>query len=99
VVSIGTDRCEYADHTNASHSGKVVGITAAAASRDSLARINTSGVVDEQSWNWIPGEDVWVIEDGMMSQIPPMDGVFIQRIGYALSSTRIRVTLDDSIFL
>ena len=99
VVSIGSEQCAYADYNDESHAGKVVGLTIAAASVDTLARINTSGIVDEQSWSWEAGGDIWLVAEGLMTQTPPMEGAFIQRVGYALSPTRIRITLDDPIFL
>ncbi len=91
--------CRYADIENVLHSGKVVGITASASVQGSPITINNSGVVTEVSWNWNAGEDVWLGSNAMPTQTIPANGAFLQRLGYAISTNSMRITIDDSVIL
>ena len=96
VIGSGFNGVLLANAGNEAHFGKVIGLTMNAASIGGAVTVKNVGAVDEPSWNFTPDADVWLASNGLFTQTPP-NSVFTQRIGYALTPTRMWVDLSDSI--
>lgn len=96
VIGSGFNGVRYADAANETHYGKVLGLTLNAASAEGVVSVKNVGAVDESSWTLTPDADIWLASNGHFTQTPP-NTAFTQRIGYALTPTRMWVDLSDSI--
>ena len=99
VIQDASGLCQYADIENVDHSGKIIGVTISSAIQGYPVTINKSGVVVENSWNWVPGGDIWLGANALPVQDVPINAAFLQRIGYAVSTNSMRVSIDDSVIL
>ena len=97
VVKSTDNGCAYADSSDISDIGKVLGITSSAYSSGSLATIHTSSEIIEPSWNFTPGA-VYLGSNGLLTQIVPSVG-FIQQIGVATAPTKLVVQIQPPIKL
>lgn len=80
----------YADCTNPTHLGAVLGVVANAYSPDDQAEVKTAFDITHPGWTFAPGP-VLVGAGGALVQTLPVGAVFAQVIGYALSATRVRI--------
>jgi hypothetical protein len=96
VVGSGFNGVLHADANDEVHFGKVIGVTLNAASIGGAVSVKNVGTIDEPSWAFTPDVDIWLASNGLFTQTPP-NTAFTQRIGYALTPTRIWVDLSDSI--
>lgn len=98
AVRASNGALELCTSSTAAHCDKCIGITIT----DNAATIKfvSAGVIEKPDWNLTPGEAVYVGTDGSITQTDP-DGVegalYIQRIGTALSSTRLLVNIRSGI--
>ena len=91
VVRSTATGCDYADSSDLTHLGKVIGITNATTLQGSLVKIWPAGKITDLSFNFTLGP-VYLTTNGFMTQTPPTTG-FIQQIGVALSQTTILVQI------
>lgn len=87
-----------ADSTNQAHAGKVVGVAMNAAAMDDQVQIKTGGVFADPALNLTPDQPVYFDALGRLTNAVPVTG-FIQRIGTALSSTTVQISIDTPIML
>lgn len=97
VVKITPTGCDYADSSNISDLGKVIGMTDSAFSANTNVKIFTQKEITEPSWAWTLGP-VYLSTNGLLTQIIPTTG-FIQQVGIALSSTKLLLSLQPPIKL
>ncbi|MBM3204117.1 hypothetical protein FJZ55_09470, partial [Candidatus Woesearchaeota archaeon] len=83
VVKSTLTGCAYADSTDINDLGKILGVTFTATTQGSLAKIHTSGEIEEPTWNFTAGP-VYLGTNGVLTQTLPVTG-FIQQIGVAIS--------------
>lgn len=94
VVSINSDNeAEYPSNIS-----RAVGLTTNAATTGDYLNIQTSGLISEISWNWIPEKAIYFLSDGTLTQTVPISGTLLQ-IGFAVSSTEMFIKLGTPIFL
>lgn len=97
VRAIGDGSVGYASADQVAQAGTVVGVTTGAAGIGNPISVVAEGIVDEPSWSWGAGP-VWLGLNGALTQTIPQSGV-LQRIGLALSPTRLLVALTPPILL
>lgn len=78
--------------------GQVVGLTLGAAVVDDPVTIRTAGIVDEQSWAWTPGGNLYLGINGLLTQTAPTSGV-LQPVGYAVTATKIFLSIQSPVEL
>lgn len=88
AVVVVDNEAAAASNTEASHRGKVRGITTGAVASGGKARIQVFGPMEESGWNWTPGKPIFVGVGGALTQTPPTTG-WLQQIAVADSSTVI----------
>lgn len=88
----------YADCTNPTHSGAVLGFLASAYSAGEDASVQTGFVLEHIGWSWAPGF-VLVGSGGQPVQSLPLGAVFSQIVGKVLSPTSILVDPQPPISL
>lgn len=99
VITLDGKTCVYADHRNLDHAGKLVGVTVAPAAAGQFAQINTGVTHSVETWAWDPMKDIWLSSNGMLTQTPDETVAFVQRVGYAIDETTMRVVITDPIYL
>jgi hypothetical protein len=99
VIADGVNGARYADAANINHFAAVIGITTAAAAQNSPVFVQSSNFFSESSWNWLPNLEVFLSINGFMTQNPPTALAFLQKIGYAVTPTKIWIELSDPIVL
>lgn len=97
VIAAGLNGADHADATDPAHFGRVVGITTGAAAALAEVTVQSAGPIDEASWSWVPDADIWLGTNGLMTQTPPSSAAFVQRVGFALTPTRIWVDLSEPV--
>lgn len=97
VVSAGEHGADYADAYNPAHVGRVIGVTTGAASQDSEVSVQSFGPLEELSWSWVAGEDIFLGANGLLTQVLPPEVAFMQRVGQALTPTRMWVDISEPI--
>ena len=99
AVALGADGLLiYADCTNPSHLGAVLGVVANAYGAGDPAVVQTDFDLTHAGWAFATGP-VFVGAAGALVQALPVGAVFAQVIGYALAPTRIRVDVQPPIVL
>lgn len=86
----------YADCSNPSHIGAILGIVGNSYSPGDSAVVQTDFDLSHSGWSFSPGP-VFVGIGGALVQALPVGAVFAQVIAYALTATRIRVDLQPPI--
>lgn len=97
VVASGLNGADYADALDPTHFGRVIGITTGAANALTEVTVQSAGPIDEASWSWVPDADIWLDTNGLMTQTPPSAAAFLQRVGFALTPTRVWVDLSEPV--
>lgn len=93
----GLGSVAYADSSDVTHIGKCIGITMNAASIGETLEIAISSEITEPSWNWAIGP-IYLGVNGLLTQTVPSTG-FVQRIGTAVSATRVVVLVHQPILI
>jgi len=88
----------YADATNLSHLGRVVGISLNAASDGDDVEVLIFGYIEFNGWNFDISAPVYLSTDGLITQTQPTTG-FSQIVGFAESPTRLFINLREPIIL
>lgn len=91
VIKVTPTGCDYADSSNLSDFGKVIGITDSAFSGGASVTIFSQKLITEPSWNFALGP-VFLSTNGTLTQVAPTSG-FIQQVGVALSPTELLINL------
>lgn len=87
----------YADSTELSHAGLVVGLTTGAVALGGAASIQSCGELLGLS-GLIPDQPIYLSTNGTLIQTPPSSGFALQ-LGIALSSTAILININTAIGL
>lgn len=62
----------------------------AAVSGDPLNVVRV-GLMEENGWSWIPNTPIFIGTDGVLTQIQPVFGNPVRRIGWAISATTLNL--------
>ena len=81
----------YADHTDLSHVGKVIGFTTAAVEAGSLVKIRSVGELNGFS-GLLPGMPIYLGSNGVITQTPVTSGIQ-QQVGVANTSNSIIIQI------
>lgn len=95
VVRATSTGCNYADSSDKTHIGKIIGITLAAYSQGADVEIHTHGEWPELSWNWALGP-IYLGTNGLLTQTIPTSG-FVQQVATAIAPTRIFIEIQPPI--
>ena len=98
VADDGNNQLIYADSSDASKAYRTLGISKGAGVSGALIDVLIFGELIEAGWNWTPNQPIFFDSIGNLTQIPPTTG-FVQRVGRALSPTKIYVTVETPIFI
>lgn len=88
----------YADCTILSHAHRVVGMTTGASIEGNSVTILPFGIIEESSWNWELNIPIWLQENGLISQSPPLTG-FCLVIGTPINPTSLFLHIREPIIL
>jgi hypothetical protein len=88
----------YADNTDMTCANSVVGMTSGAIMEGETGPVRTHGSLDHEGWSWIPQMPIFVVGEGGISQIPPIEG-FSLCVGFAMSETRVFINISLPIIL
>lgn len=88
VVLDSSSEAIHADSDTVAHAGRILGVTATAATTGNDVIVNTFGTFIEPSWTWTPGALLYLSLDGIITETPPTSG-FVQQIAFAISATEI----------
>lgn len=86
------------DPTDEAHIFSLLGVTLTAADAGLPVNVQRSGVVDDSSWHWAPGQRVYLGVNGALTVEPAEEGFHVL-IGTALSPTRLLLNLQDPVQL
>jgi hypothetical protein len=100
VTDPADGRAIYADNTIAAHANAATKITLGAAVEDAEIEAQLVGRITEPSWNWTPNGTIYVGQNGMLTQTPPVaPAVFSKPIAVAETATRILLIQEPPIML
>lgn len=85
-------------HADPLEARSYVGISKHAAVADAPIKIATRDEITEMSWTWVPGQIVFFIADGMLTQTVPAETA-VTPVGLAISATTILISRDAPVFL
>lgn len=77
---------------------RAIGITKHAAVKGDNLTIQTSGLMYESSWDWIPERAIYFSMDGVLTQTVPTSGTILQ-IGFTVSAKEIFIKIGTPINL
>lgn len=86
------------DSTNLLDSGRCVGIADSSALPGQNLRVITSGPFSKASYNFVPGEPVFIGLEGVLTQVVPTSG-FEQQVGVAVTPTKILIDIEPALDL
>ncbi len=98
VALDASGRLIYADCTDATQIGLVLGILAGAYAVGDQAVVQTDFDLVHAGWTFVTGP-VYVGAGGALVQALPPGAVFVQVIGYATAPTRLRISLQPPILI
>lgn len=88
----------YADNTDLSHLGRVLGVTTTAANDGDVVTVINKGRIIFSGWSWTSGFPVYFGTSGALTQSAPNTG-FLQIVGMAETPTSLFVSLREPITL
>lgn len=91
VVTDDNGFATYVDCRQIQHANRVVGLTVHAVTDNGTVSVLSHGDITDASFNFSPGA-VFIGIDGELTQLLPVDAVFVQQIGVALSHSRLFVS-------
>ena len=91
VVAFTSNGVVYADNTNLSHIGNILGFTRTSSESNSNTSIQTFGFLNG-FYGLIPGLPIYLSSNGSITQTVPVTG-FINNLGIALSSTELNINI------
>lgn len=97
VVKTVDDKAFYASRS-AGEGGDIIGISVSVASINLPIDIASSGTMVEQGWNWTPNMELYLDENGLMTQIAPTTGTLIV-VGIAMTDKKININISNPIIL
>lgn len=86
------------DPADEAHIFSLLGVTLTAADAGLPVNVQRSGVVDDSSWHWAPGQRVYLGVNGALTAEPAEEGFHVL-IGTALSPMRLLLNLQDPVQL
>jgi hypothetical protein len=89
----------YADCTDVSHLGAVLGVVAAAYMAGDDAVVQTAYPLAHVGWAWAPNQPVYLGTAGQLTQVLPAGAVFCQVVGWALADTTVLIDLQPPILI
>ncbi|MCD9087379.1 hypothetical protein [Stenotrophomonas sp. SY1] len=97
VVRSSAGNVGYADAYDADHGDDVLGISLGAAAVGDDVQVRVGGLITEPSWAWTPEEPIFVGAEGIPTQTAPLDAAFLLVVGFAVTSTSMRVRIESPI--
>jgi hypothetical protein len=79
----------YADPTDLDHVSKSIWMSVSSWTDGWTARLVSQGKVEESTWNWTPGQSIWLGLDGQLTQTIPPEAAFIRRVAEVIDPTTI----------
>ena len=86
----------HADAATLGHANRVAGVLLNSPAVGDTARIRHEGLIDHVGWSFTPDEPVFLGLDGALVQSLGA-GQFQQRVGYAVSATRLYVDIGEAV--
>jgi hypothetical protein len=86
------------DAQDTAHAAAYLGLTTTSGNAGSEVVVQRSGTLDDASWAWTPGGEVFVGVAGSLTQTAPTTGVKLV-VGTAASAMRINLTFDTPVYL
>lgn len=102
IVIIDQDsRAQYASSMDVSHALKIIGLTRGAAVEGDMVAVQRAGRITESSWNWAPGQPVFLGDNGLLTQVPPSlpTSLFSLIVGFPIAPTSLFLSLREPILL
>lgn len=101
VIFDGAGKADYASAANASHVGRLAGITLGAALEGTPINVRAAGEIVEPSWAWDVDVPVFLGLDGHLTQVPgdTAGAVFTQVVGMPTSATSLFISPGQPITL
>lgn len=98
VVSLVANQFRRASNAVTLDANLVVGVTIGASSTGTLCRAYNNFLITDAGFGFVAGGNVFLLQNGALSQAPPTTGVFLLRIGVAISATELWVEIDSPVF-
>lgn len=86
----------YASSDNFSSINKIIGVSKNSATVGGLVYVETSGLLTNTGWNWVPGQLLYLGLNGDITS-STNTGIFSNNIGYAVTSDSIFINIGRSI--
>ena len=97
IYQVITSNGKVANSNTLNHRSKVIGISKTTTVTGFTGQVQIGGVIENPGWALTPYENVF-LNGTAVSNTPPATG-FTQRIGKALSATKIIIDIDEPITL
>lgn len=99
LVAIVGGSLVLADQTNLAHADAIAGMTLNAAAVGQKPQLARAGLIEDSSWNWIPGQPIFLGTNGNLTQ----DGStivlgFLMPVGWVPEPTKIYLEIEEPIF-
>ena len=88
----------YADCSQITHAHRVFGLTINAAVSGESVNVQLRGIVENSGWSWDLGKEIFLGENGLLTQTPPTAG-YILWVGYPVSQTSMDIRIGQAIIL
>ncbi|MGL4233166.1 MAG: hypothetical protein ACRDAM_15720 [Casimicrobium sp.] len=99
VRSVNDTLIDYASADNASHASSVLGFLTGALGAGEKGFVQNKGELENFAWNWVPNQPIWLgVGNGLVTQgniLAP--AVFVQRVAFAISPTKIFIEIEESV--
>jgi len=99
VILDNSGKIQYINISNEHNIEMFLGITTQSAITGDIIGVVTSGYISNSSWNFIPGNNVFIGQNAILTQNNPINNAFIQKIGIATNATTINIMRNSYIKL
>jgi hypothetical protein len=89
VTPLNDGSVNYADATNPAHLSRPVWLTTSAWGSGVTATLISDGPITEPTWNWTPGQPIYLGANGVLTQTEAPGAVFVLIVAEVIDATTI----------
>lgn len=90
---------DIADNTKIYSNGQAIGFVTIGRGVGEILKLQLSGVIENPSWSWIPGQDLFLSANTLSSTPTIVNSKFIQKVARAVTPTKILITIEKPVLL
>ena len=97
AIKVIDDKAYVCDSSNVEDADLCIGISVTAANQGESLAVQTSGIMEDSSWNFIAGQPIYFNAEGRLEQTVPLEN-FSQIIGYSITESKLKIEVQQALY-